>query len=67
VILRNYEGVICAYTEPEDKTSNCHRCDEICAQYDNLPLTGIEKLLREQKLSLVPRSNNRVKRRGELS
>jgi len=65
VILRNYEGVICAYTEPESKTSSCHHCEEICAQYENVPLTGIEKLLREQKISLIPASNNRVKRRKE--
>ncbi len=65
VILRNYEGVICAYTEPEDKTSGCHHCEEICAQYDKQPLTGIEKLLREQRINLVPKSNNRIQRRKE--
>lgn len=65
VILRNYEGVICAYTEPENKTSGCHHCEEICAQYDKQPLTGIEKLLREQRINLVPKSNNRIQRRKE--
>jgi len=65
VILRNYEGVICAYTEPEDKTSSCHQCDELCAQYQKQPLTGIEKLLKDQKISLVPKSNNRIQRRKD--
>ncbi|WHH60361.1 lysine 2,3-aminomutase [Petroclostridium sp. X23] len=64
VILRNYEGVICAYTEPEEKDSECHHCD-YCKQYDSEPVTGIEKLFREKKLSLIPRSNNRTKRRNE--
>lgn len=65
VILRNYEGVICAYSEPEDKTSGCHHCEEICAQYNQQPPTGIEKLLLEQRISLIPKSNNRIHRRKE--
>ncbi|MDO0822577.1 lysine 2,3-aminomutase [Desulfosporosinus nitroreducens] len=64
VILRNYEGVICAYTEPEDKTNECHHCD-YCQEYQNMPITGIEKLFREKKLSLVPKSNNRIARRDQ--
>lgn len=68
VILRNYEGVICAYTEPEDKGSECHHCD-YCKQYEDEanPPTGIEKLFKEKKLSLMPRSNIRIKRRDEWS
>lgn len=64
VILRNYEGVICAYTEPKEKESKCHHCD-YCRQYEDQPAIGIEKLLRENKLSLVPGSNNRIGRRDE--
>lgn len=64
VILRNYEGVICAYSEPDKKESECHECD-YCIEYENEPATGIEKLFREQKLSLIPRSNNRMGRREE--
>lgn len=40
VILRNYEGVVCAYTEPEDKVSKCHECG-IC----NGNHLGVEKLM----------------------
>ncbi|PKM86731.1 MAG: lysine 2,3-aminomutase [Firmicutes bacterium HGW-Firmicutes-12] len=62
VIFRNYEGVIAAYTEPEDKSSTCLECD-FCKQYTDQPLVGIEKLLMDEKLSLTPKDNNRAKRR----
>jgi lysine 2,3-aminomutase len=66
VILRNYEGVICAYTEPEDKSSECNECS-LCEEYKNEdePMTGIEKLFNEKKLSLVPKSNIRMNRRED--
>lgn len=62
VILRNYEGVICAYTEPEDKSSECHDCG-LCKYYADESFTGIEKLFNEKKLSLIPKSNIRMQRR----
>ena len=64
VILRNYEGVICAYTEPIEKKGECHHCG-YCREYEDRPFTGIEKLFREKKLSLVPRSTTRITRRNE--
>ncbi len=64
VILRNYEGVISAYTEPEDKVSYCRRCD-LCKEFDTTTETGIEKLFREKTISLIPKSNNRVRRREQ--
>lgn len=64
VILRNYEGIICSYTEPADKTSTCLKCN-LCDDYRELPVTGIEKLFAEKKLSLVPYGNNRLRRRDE--
>jgi lysine 2,3-aminomutase len=66
VILRNFEGVICAYTEPEVKKSDCHHCN-YCREYENQLPTGIEKLFREKKLSLVPRSDNRIARRADIA
>lgn len=63
VILRNYEGVICAYTEPQEKSSPCHECD-FCKEYTGMPLAGIEKLFMEEKISLIPKDNNRLRRRG---
>jgi len=64
VILRNFEGVICTYAEPEDKTHQCHNCG-LCDQYKNSEYCGLEKLFREEKVCLVPRSNVRVNRREE--
>lgn len=48
VILRNYEGLICSYTEPEDKISDCHNCDT----YSNEKHIGVEKLLHTDIYSL---------------
>ncbi|MGF7185650.1 lysine 2,3-aminomutase [Desulfitispora alkaliphila] len=62
VILRNYEGVICAYTEPADKQSQCNDCEE-CHDHREKPYTGIEKLFAEKKISLVPKGNLRTKKR----
>lgn len=64
VILRNFEGVICTYPEPEDKNHECHNCG-LCGQYKNNESRGLEKLFQEEKVCLVPRSNVRVNRREE--
>lgn len=53
VILRNYEGVITTYTQPEDVFSNCGRCD-ICKDPKYKPLDGVALLLRGEKLVLQP-------------
>lgn len=65
VILRNYEGVICAYTEPEDKSTGCVECD-ICKEYKDGPQTGIEKLFNEKRINLIPKSNLRLKQRDKI-
>lgn len=62
VILRNYEGVICAYTEPDTKSDNCVDCTTCRMLRDKDPV-GISKLLAGEKISLVPRSNIRLNRR----
>lgn len=64
VILRNFEGVICTYAEPEDKTHQCHNCG-LCDKYKNKEYRGLEKLFREEKVCLVPRSNIRMNKREE--
>lgn len=73
VVLRNYEGVITTYKEPDSHEPmfcdrNCEKCDL------NLPLDdvderrscGIEKLLADydETISLVPSNNSRYKRRN---
>lgn len=63
VILRNYEGVICSYTEPSYKHSSCHECG-ICEDSDeHKSKAGLAKLFSNKKLSLVPKGNLREKRR----
>ncbi|PKM81689.1 MAG: lysine 2,3-aminomutase [Firmicutes bacterium HGW-Firmicutes-14] len=62
VILRNYEGVICAYREPDDQVSGCNECGE-CGKGNIKSKDGLARLINEEKVSLVPRDNARVKRR----
>lgn len=73
VILRNYEGVITTYKEPDTYKANL--CDLEC-QNCNLTLnldpakeikaTGIEKLLSDydKTISFTPNNNERMERRG---
>jgi lysine 2,3-aminomutase len=73
VVLRNYEGVITTYQEPEKYESNfCDRkCDECHLQLkledaDEHCSTGIERLLADydKTISLTPIDNDRFKRRN---
>lgn len=61
VILRNYEGVITAYTEPEDRSEHCQEC-EFCKDYISEPPVGIEKLIAGKRINLVPKGNVRYQR-----
>lgn len=72
VVLRNYEGVITTYKEPDSyEPVFCDRkCDD-CNLYFDLEganeenAIGISELLMdsEDKISLIPKSNERLKRR----
>ena len=73
VVLRNYEGVITAYKEPENyKNDFCDRECEKCKLDINLSEgheinpQGIEKLLSEydDSIALIPNENERFKRRN---
>jgi len=73
VVLRNYEGVITTYQEPESYEPtfcdrNCAECHldlnlEGTAEYE---ATGIERLLSDydDTISLTPEDNDRMKRRS---
>ncbi len=63
VILRNYEGIISAYTEPQDRSDSCQDCG-LCSEYKAAPARGIEKLFTEDRINLIPRSNIRMKERA---
>ena len=61
--LRNYEGVITTYTQPDKVFSNCGRC-HICTENgkDYRPLDGVAKLLTGEKICLEPANLIRRKR-----
>ncbi|MFO7765035.1 MAG: lysine 2,3-aminomutase [Pelovirga sp.] len=73
VVLRNYEGVITTYAEPESyKAKFCDRkcttCDlqlKLEEGDDNTNVTGIERLLcdYDETISLTPAGNERMERR----
>jgi len=65
LILRNYEGVLCTYTEPSDKTHECVDCG-ICNEFKKHDYKGLEKLFRDERVCLTPKSNVRMKRRKEF-
>lgn len=66
VILRNYEGVISVYQEPEDKTTRCKTCSDPCANKKSSQV-GLGKLLRGKKISLIPQGNTRQERRERVA
>ncbi|RZB33231.1 MAG: lysine 2,3-aminomutase [Candidatus Argoarchaeum ethanivorans] len=74
VILRNYEGVITSYKEPDSyEPTFCDRnCDECQLQLelgaaDEHKAVGIEKLLsdHDKTISLIPMNTDRIKRRND--
>ena len=75
VILRNYEGVITTYTEPDSYESNyCDRkCDDCNLQLKEEDGTekaiGIEKLISDwdDTLSLTPEDNERAERNSNVA
>ncbi len=60
VILRNFEGVITTYTEPDDYRETC-QC-EVCRGEKKVELVGVAGLERGQQLSLQPEGLLREKR-----
>jgi lysine 2,3-aminomutase len=63
VILRNYEGVIAAYTEPTEKSSPCKNCENCSKLLHDAHKVGLATLFAERKISLVPKGSAREKRR----
>ncbi|ADD67647.1 lysine 2,3-aminomutase YodO family protein [Denitrovibrio acetiphilus DSM 12809] len=73
VILRNYEGVICTYKEPDSyEPVFCDRKCETCTLElktegrEYLPPVGVEKLMADydDETSLIPADNERIIRRN---
>ena len=65
LILRNFEGVICSYSEPEDKTHECKNW--YLQKYKKNDSRGIGQLYEEDRISLIPRSNVRMNKRESIS
>jgi len=72
VVLRNYEGVISVYKEPDSYEPmfcdrNCEKCKKLLSvdDADERRALGIEKLLADydKTISLVPMNNERLRRR----
>ncbi|WP_427337826.1 lysine 2,3-aminomutase [Caloranaerobacter sp. DY30410] len=66
VILRNFEGVITTYTEPEDYKSECNCL--VCRGEEEHKLTGVAGLLQGNDISLEPtklQRRDRAKNRGQ--
>jgi len=73
VVLRNYEGLITTYKEPDSYKPtfcdrNCEKCDLYLAleDADERHSVGIEKLLadHDKTISLIPENNSRHQRRS---
>lgn len=64
LVLRNYEGVITTYTQPDNVYSDCGRC-KICDNDRYKPLDGVAKLLSGEKLCLEPENLVRRKKNRE--
>lgn len=62
VILRNYEGVICSYPQPEDKGKRCMNCEE-CLKKSDEKTIGLERLYNKLQYSMEPQNLPRIKRR----
>ena len=74
VVLRNYEGVITTYKEPDSYeprmcNRDCEKCDlELnLNEVDESEAIGIEKLLSDSNrtISLIPEDNERIQRRDD--
>ena len=63
IILRNFEGVITSYTEPDPYEERCH-C-ETCQKEQAEKLVGVAGVVREKKISLRPQGLLREKREKE--
>ena len=59
-VLRNYEGVISAYKEPENYVETC-KC-EVCSGKEKANMVGVAGLINGQQVSLEPEGLERKKR-----
>lgn len=74
LVLRNYEGIMTTYIEPDDYQSticdnDCEKCtlQVVSTDTDDLETIGIERLLSDANntIALIPEDNERIQRRNE--
>ena len=66
VVMRNYEGVVCVYTEPEPSEVKCPDEDALRREFPLLEnREGVATLLRGDRISIAP-ANLERKRRSRL-
>ncbi len=74
LVLRNYEGIMTTYIEPDDYQSticnnDCDKCtlQVVSTDTGDFETIGIEKLLSDANntISLIPEDNERIQRRNE--
>jgi len=53
IIIRNYEGMICAYTEPKEGESQCRKCG-LCKGVFKEDDIGIARLFADRAVSIKP-------------
>ncbi|MCJ7643978.1 MAG: lysine 2,3-aminomutase, partial [Candidatus Aminicenantes bacterium] len=73
VVLRNYEGVISVYTEPEPSEGGCPDEDELRREFPGLEnREGVGALLRGGRISIAPaglerQSRSHLYKKGKLT
>ncbi len=62
-VLRNFEGVLTVYTEPDDNQSRCNgQCSSICNHQKELSSGGVATLFEREGASMEPENLPRKKR-----
>ncbi|SHK04818.1 hypothetical protein [Paramaledivibacter caminithermalis] len=62
VILRNFEGVISTYTEPDDNRSICS-CEDCKAENEKAELNGLRNFFTDRRIITEPCELPRARRR----
>jgi len=63
VVLRNFEGVITTYTQPEGADANCEHCERHCDDPRYRAKDGVATLLSGERLCLEPEGLSRKMRK----
>ena len=62
VVLRNFEGVITTYAEPDDAAADTHVCTDKCIARLKRNTSGLARLFSGEQLTLMPSDHRRYSR-----